>query len=218
MWDALIVACHHFNKNRLVKFSNFPGMEPVEVTDEMLAYAFPRLKEKIDNGWDKEHPGLTWVNCAFSVILPAYSIMCQEFKQAVEIKTRTCRTADLDGNKVPIVDLLEDGKTQLYKKRRDGGRDLTDDFYTYIEACEENGITPDRGILADLVFDMTRAPSNIDLPDYPDLVMLRKAASYRSYKTGESLQQARRYIREKISEGYVLKPLKCGYGFRLEKK
>lgn len=218
MWDALLVACRHFNRNRLATFSRFPGMEPDDVIDEMLAYAFPRLKEKLDNGWEKEHPGLTWVNCAFSVIMGAYSVMCKDYKKAVEMKTRTCRTAELDGKTVPIVDLLDDSRKQLYKARYDGGRDLTDDFYSYIEACEENGIKPDHGILEDLVFEMKRTPTATDLPGYPDLVMLRQAAVYRNYKNGESLDTAREYIKRKLSEGYVLKPFQCGFGFSLEKK
>lgn len=213
MWDALLVACRHFNRNRLATFSRFPGMEPDDVTDEMLAYAFPRLKAKLDNGWEKDHPGLTWVNCAFSVIYDAYSVMCKEYKEAVEKQARTCRTADLDGKQVPIVDLLADGKKAMYRTSRDTREHLADDFYAYVEACEENGMQPDPDVLEDLLFDMPKSPSLNELPAYPDLVMLRQAAADRSNKTGETLQKAREYVKKKLQQGYRIERFPCGKGF-----
>ena len=213
MWDALIVACRHFNRKKIVTFSRFPGMEQADVVDEMLAYSFPRLKEKLDNGWEKEHPGLTWVNCAFSVVMGAYSLMCQQYKDAVEKQARTCRTAELDGKQVPIVDLLADGKKPMYRTKRDTREHLTDDFYAYVEACDENGMTPDPDVLEELIFDMPKSPKLQDLPAYPELVLLRQAAADRSYKNGESLQTARAYVKKKLQQGYRIERCQCGKGF-----
>ena len=72
---------------------------------------------------------------------------------------------------------------------------------------------PDPDVLEDLIFDMPKSPKLQDLPAYPDLVMLRQAAADRSYKTGESLQTARAYVKKMLQQGYRIERYQCGKGF-----
>lgn len=188
-WDAFLAALKYFSASKGKVFSNFPGMTYDDVFNEIVARGFPMFNEKIDSGkWEAEKveigkPELTWFNLGMQVVLPCYSVMCEKFRKAVDIKKRTdSMEKPVPGTleRITVGDTIKAGTAAFYCSIKENERSHDyDNLWDYIESCEETGLPVSRIRFGEIVIGLdTRLPPASDFGDYADLLKMALAAKF----------------------------------------
>lgn len=188
-WDAFLAALKYFSASKGKLFSDFPGMTYDDVFGEMVARGFPMFSDRIDSGrWEAEKerigkPELTWFNLGMQVVLECYSVMCEKFRKAVDIKKRTdSMEKPIQGTleRITVGDTIKAGTAAFYCSIKENERSHDyDDLWDYVESCEETGLPVSRIRFGELVIGLdARLPSPSDFGDYADLLKMAMAAKF----------------------------------------
>lgn len=220
-WDAFLVALKNFAANKGKLFSNFPGMTYDDVFDEMVAMAFPIFNEWIDTGkWEAEKverglPNLTWANLGFKCVLMCYSVMCEKFKKAVDIKKRTdSMEKPVPGTMkhITVGDTIKAGTAAFYCAIKENERSHDyDELWDYLESCEETGLPVSRIRFGEIVIGLgTHLPSPPDFGDYADLVKMAMAAKFWVHYSPDTRDWRQKYRRMLISPPALIRYIVFG--------
>lgn len=191
MWTALHTGASLFARTWGSSFRKYKtvGWEYDDIFDELLVRGYHKMEEYLADGWEGRHPGLNWVNCAYSAVWTCWANLRTQLlaKGRHELITDSL-DACIPGTTVTIGEGIGTENTLNYKRwhEKDVKSALTEDtegIQKYIEACMENGLPVDRELVIGWLKGLSRLPEKGEIPGFDEEVALMRKAKQRERDT-----------------------------------